>query len=147
MRRLLIILLLALALPASAQNQFEWPEFTKNIQVLGDVRGEELGQIMRGFTVSLGVRCTYCHVGEAGQPLSTFDFASDDKPNKEIAREMVRMMQAIDEVMVKVKEPGEEKATVGCVNCHLGKRDPEHPAKLFDQLAKERAKGREGGGR
>ena len=36
------------------------------------------GFVMPGFTRALGVRCSYCHVGEEGESLSTYDFASDD---------------------------------------------------------------------
>src|SRR6185437_12934948 len=48
------------------------------------------------LTVSLGVRCTYCHVGEEGKPLSTFDFASDAKDHKLTARKMLAMMHRIN---------------------------------------------------
>ena len=45
----------------------------KNAQVLPkDFRGREApSAVMRGFTRSLGVRCTHCHVGEEGKPLGT----------------------------------------------------------------------------
>ena len=46
------------------------------------VSGERLRPVMMGFTRALGVRCNHCHVGEDGQPLSTFDFVSDENPNK-----------------------------------------------------------------
>lgn len=140
-RGLLLLLALLVASPAGAQKDFEWPEFTKNIQVLGNVRGEELGQIMRAWSKSLGVRCTHCHVGEEGQPLSTFEFASDDKPNKLVAREMVRMMESINETLTEVQQPLEEKATVGCVNCHMGQPEPEHPRALFEKIDEERKQG------
>jgi hypothetical protein len=45
---------------------------------------------------SLGVRCSHCHMGEESDPLETYDFASDDKLLKRKAREMIRMMQAIN---------------------------------------------------
>lgn len=138
--RFLIVVLVLLTIPAQAQ-RFEWPTEPKNLQVLDGVAGDELGEVMRGFTVSLGVRCAHCHVGEEGQPLTTFDFASDAKPNKEITREMIRMMWGIDAVMESVQEPAEPKATVGCVNCHLGRTKPEDPATLADELRKQRARG------
>ena len=101
MRSLLI--LLTLALPASAQDQWKWPDEPKNLQVLPkDTTGAKLGAVMRGFTRSLGVRCTYCHVGEEGKPLSTYDFASDANPNKDRAREMIRI--PVDDVRVVLDE-------------------------------------------
>ena len=55
----------------------------------------EVTQVMRGFTRALGVRCQHCHVGE-GNDLSKFDFASDAKPQKEIARKMMLMATDIN---------------------------------------------------
>ena len=77
-----------LALPASAQESWNWPEKPKNLQVLPkEWPGKRLEPVMKGFTRALGVRCSYCHKGEEGKPLSTYDFASDENPNKDRARE------------------------------------------------------------
>jgi hypothetical protein len=46
--------------------------------------------LMRGYAIGLGIRCHHCHVGEGDDP-STFDFASDAKPAKTLARQMMRM--------------------------------------------------------
>ncbi len=43
----------------------------------------------------LGVRCEHCHVGE-GNDLSKFDFASDARPAKAVARKMILMLRAIN---------------------------------------------------
>ena len=51
---------------------------------------------MKFFAQSLGVRCTFCHVGIEGQPLSTFDFASDAKKEKLTARKMLVMVHRIN---------------------------------------------------
>lgn len=51
---------------------------------------------MRNVTIGLGVRCQFCHIGEEGQPLAQFDFASDQKRTKVIARQMMRMMQEVN---------------------------------------------------
>ena len=54
-----------------------------NLQVFPKDTGPDvLIQAMKNFTRSLGVRCPFCHVGEEGQPLTTFDFAADTKPKK-----------------------------------------------------------------
>ena len=95
-----LALLLAACLPASAwsQDDWKWPEKPKNLQVMPkEWTGKKLSPVMRGFTAALGVRCTHCHVGEEGKPLSTFDFASDANPNKDRAREMYRMLGDINE--------------------------------------------------
>lgn len=98
MRRLAVVLALFATLVAtrSAYAQFP-PTKLQNLKVFPkDIAVRALIDTMAGFTRALGVRCTYCHVGEEGQPLSTFDFASDEKPTKTKAREMLRMVGAIN---------------------------------------------------
>ncbi len=92
-----LILGIALLLtPCAAQAQFPPDSFT-NLQVLPeDIGTRQLIGTMRSFALGLGVRCTFCHVGEEGQPLATYDFAADDKPQKLKAREMVRMVRSIN---------------------------------------------------
>ncbi|MGH9317848.1 MAG: hypothetical protein ACRD1P_12175 [Thermoanaerobaculia bacterium] len=68
---------------AAAQDEWHWPERGKNFQVLPkDFPAKKLAAVMTGFTRALGVRCTYCHVGQEGQPLGSYDFVSDQNPNK-----------------------------------------------------------------
>ena len=67
-----------------------------NLKVLPkDMTRQQVTQVMRGFTRALGVRCQHCHVGE-GNDLSKFDFASDAKVTKEIARKMITMVTDIN---------------------------------------------------
>jgi hypothetical protein len=47
---------------------------------------------MRNFTTGLGVQCTFCHVQ---------DRASDEKPEKQIARKMIQMTAAINDQFLK----------------------------------------------
>lgn len=77
---------------------------------------------MKGFAQGLGVRCSHCHVGEEGKPLSTFDFASDAKKEKLTARAMMRMVHRINEQDFKVKQPADLKVT--CYTCHRGATKP-----------------------
>ena len=78
------LMAVAFTLCLHAQERWSWPDTSKNLQVLPkDLPGSRLGPVMKGFTGALGVRCWYCHTGEEGKPLSTFDFASDAKANKE----------------------------------------------------------------
>ena len=82
------IVAVGLSLPAQAQGQWNWPEKPENLQVLPqDWPGSRLRPVMQGFSRALGVRCSHCHTGVEGQPLSTYDFASDENPNTERARE------------------------------------------------------------
>ncbi len=65
----------------------------KNLQILPkDISEHDLDSVMHHFTGALGVKCNFCHVrNEAAKQM---DFASDDKPEKKIARKM--MLMAID---------------------------------------------------
>lgn len=118
--------LLASTGPLLAQGvRWEWPEKSKSLEVLpADTSADRLRAVMRGFTGALGVRCNYCHVGEEGKPLSTFDFASDANPNKDRAREMMRMLGAIDGHLQKIDSSGTERVGVRCQTCHQGRPRP-----------------------
>src|SRR5436190_14027496 len=86
-----------------------------------DIPRPELIATMQGFAQALGVQCTYCHVGQAPQ----FDFASDDKPQKTVARKMILMSR---EVAAKLPEitgkPAAEVTRLRCASCHPGRRVP-----------------------
>jgi hypothetical protein len=95
----------------------------KNLQVFPKEIGRpELISNMKFFAQSLGVRCTHCHVGTEGQPLSTFDFASDAKPAKATARKMLAMVHRINEQEFGVKDFSNVKVT--CFTCHRGSIKP-----------------------
>jgi tetratricopeptide (TPR) repeat protein len=115
---------LAAAALARAQ-EWTWPEKPVNLKVLPkEFTGKRLSPIMRGFTRSLGVRCTYCHVGEEGKPLSTYDFASDQNPNKDRAREMYRMLGDISDHLKKIPPSGDKRVNMWCHTCHQGRPRP-----------------------
>ena len=78
---------------------------------------------MKFFSQSLGVRCTFCHAGVGGQPLSTFDFASDAKREKTTARHMMAMVQQINQQNFGVTDLS--KAKVTCFTCHRGSPHPQ----------------------
>lgn len=129
-RPALLAVLLCSASPLAGQ----WPpeKFT-NLEVLPDsIPRDTLVQLMAGFTRALGVRCTYCHVGEEGRPLSTYDFASDEKHPKEMARRMLRMVAAINgEYLGDHRHGDEPPVRVTCATCHRGLTAPRP---LQDQL-------------
>jgi len=110
--------------PALAQ----WPpeEFT-NLKVLPqNIEQRTLTNEMRGMSAALGVRCDHCHVGEPGQPLSTFDFASDEKAAKLKAREMMRMVNAINsQHLTTLAERSDPPIEVECATCHHGLSRPQ----------------------
>lgn len=130
-RRLLCALLLAtglqvLLVPTSSA-QFKWPDQSENLQVLPETTsGEQLSNIMRGWTRALGVRCSHCHVGQG--PLTEYDFVSDEKEAKEKTREMIRMTRAINsEYIAKfadLEQTEEERVNVTCTTCHRNVAKP-----------------------
>jgi len=68
------------------------PHFT-NLQILPkDISEHDLDSVMHHFSGSLGVKCNFCHV--VNEEAKKWDMASDDKPEKNIARKM--MLMAID---------------------------------------------------
>jgi len=95
----------------------------KNLQVFPkDITQQQLVGNMKSFALSLGVRCTHCHVGVEGQPLSTFDFASDAKPAKATARKMLVMVHRINKEDFGVTDFKDVKVT--CYTCHRGATKP-----------------------
>jgi len=105
------------------QPAFAVPPF-KNLKVFPkDIGRADLLSNMRFFSQSLGVRCSYCHVGEEGKPLSTFDFASDAKNKKQTARKMLAMAHRINsQDFDQAEDPGRLKVT--CYTCHRGSTKP-----------------------
>src|SRR5882757_4319785 len=96
MRRFAMLLLVA-SVPAHAGAQWP-PERLKNMKVLpAEIPIRALVDTMAGFTRALGVRCAYCHVGGETTPLEKIDFSSDSLPAKVKAREMLRMVVAINQ--------------------------------------------------
>lgn len=123
-RGLVVVATLAVLANAGAAAAQIPDEFT-NLKVLPkDISKRELVGIMRDFSGALGVRCNYCHVGEEGADLSTFDFASDDKEAKVVSRVMMNMTSEINNAhLSKLKR--ESVTRVRCVTCHSGVQKPE----------------------
>lgn len=106
----------------------------KNLKVLPpEIAPQDLRQVMRGFSLELGVSCEGCHVGEPGQPLDSFDFASDEKATKVVARQMMKMLDDInDRQFAALDRPPAERIAVRCVTCHRGLAKPQL---IGDELA------------
>jgi hypothetical protein len=100
----------------------------KNLQVLPkDTTRQQLNPIMRGFTRALGVRCPFCHVGEEGADLSTFDFASDEKPTKKTARIMLQNLIDTNARFASIGDKPAGEPRVSCWTCHRGEQKPASP--------------------
>jgi hypothetical protein len=89
-----------------------------NIKMLKGVPAGRVLPIMEmGFARSLGVRCTFCHV--AGK------WASEDKKEKQIARDMSAMSRTInDSLLTKIAHLDSEHPVINCTTCHRGQKKP-----------------------
>jgi thioredoxin reductase len=103
-------------------------EKAENLKVLPkNISGEELHNIMKGYAQSLGVRCNHCHVSHEveGEKRPKFDFASDEKPEKNIARDMMKMVKGINRKYIgKMGDERHPFQQVTCVTCHNGRIKP-----------------------
>ncbi len=135
---LAVILLAAFAAPALGQGGFQWPERAENLQSLpADFPGDRRRAVMTGFTRALGVRCSHCHVGEEGQSLSEYDFASDDNANKIRARVMLEMLGSVNEYLQEIEPSGPERVNMWCTTCHAGRARPQTLAEALDEARAE----------
>lgn len=97
-------------------------EVFKNIKSLKQVPAGTLLRVMEfGVSRSLGVNCTHCHTPE--------NWASEEKPAKQIAREMHAMTNKINQEMLtnfKAFEgrTGRNRPIVNCTTCHRGQIKP-----------------------
>ena len=90
----------------------------RNIEVLKGVPAGRLVRMMSmGFGRSLGVSCDHCH--------DTDDWESDEKRPKEIARQMLTMVETINrELLPKIENLKSDQPTVNCTTCHRGATKP-----------------------
>jgi len=121
-----IIALFILSLVQVSAAYAQIPDKFTNLKVLPkDIGKRDLINMMKGATRGLGVRCTFCHVGE-GDDLSTFDFAADEKSHKMKARVMFSMVKQINnEFLPKIAENSEKPPQITCFTCHNGKEHPQ----------------------
>src|SRR5580693_8072333 len=82
----------------------------QNIEVLKGVPAGQVIPAMQFITASLGVQCTFCHVED--------HFEKDDKKPKQVARDMMQMMFALN------KNNFEGHREVTCYSCHRGAPNP-----------------------
>jgi tetratricopeptide (TPR) repeat protein len=125
----LAVAFLLLPQPAAAQI----PDKFTNLQVVRkDISKAELVMRMREIATELGLRCHNCHVGPDN--LEGMDFASDEKPTKQAAREMLRMVESVGAVVSKLPAREEPRQGLGCFTCHRGAQRP--PERLDVLLAR-----------
>jgi hypothetical protein len=104
------------ATKASPPQEKTVEQVEKNIKVLTGMPQSQLVPVMNFFAASMGRRCNYCHVNNQGQ----WDYASDAKPEKTAAREMIKLVMDINKTTERLKlDP------VSCYTCHRGRTSPQ----------------------
>lgn len=113
----------AIGMPQPAQTPASAPEKTvaqegreKNVKLLGDLPASQLIPVMNFFASSMGRRCNFCHVNNQGQ----WDYASDAKPEKNTARQMIKLVLDTNKTLRDLKlDP------IACYTCHRGRNSPQ----------------------
>lgn len=100
-----MFVVLAIALTARAEQ--------KNVKLLTGLTDLELQRTMNMMRASLGTHCDHCHVVE-----KEWNFASDDKPQKKRALEMIRMVMDMNRTQFG------GRAVISCYTCHRGSTHP-----------------------
>jgi hypothetical protein len=123
---------------APLQNLKVFPKETTQAQIL---------PAMRAFEGALQVECGYCHQWE-GQGNPTNNFAADTKPQKDIARAMIKMVDTINAniqsgVSATGARTGDAIQKVTCATCHRGKAIPQ--VETYNPPAPAGGGGRPGG--
>ncbi len=131
----------------TTRHQPEW----KNLKILPqDISKDGLDSVMHQFTASLGVKCNYCHAGNPAE--HRMDFASDEKPEKQIARKMMLMSIDINknhfQQMADMMKKDDDKMAVStdtaavsymlkyvtCYTCHHGEAHPKNKPPMMNHM-------------
>lgn len=118
-----VVVLTAMTATQPAQNDMK----AKNLKVLPkNISHKELDHVMDEWAHSLGVRCNFCHA--VNEDTKKIDWASDAKPEKQMARDMFKMTAAINKKFFKAGKDSlgmVMEAGVNCYTCHRGTAHPE----------------------
>ncbi len=126
---LLLTLTVAGALISQSFNiQQPKPKKLMNIKVFPSTATfDEVDHAMDQFKVDLGVKCNYCHAPEKDNPRK-MDMPSDANPNKDIARDMIRMTEEMNKKYIATIKHTESDTSklqlVTCNTCHRGAPKP-----------------------
>lgn len=111
----------------AAHNPEQRQEGFKNLKVLPkDISRDSLRAVMKNFSQSLGVKCGFCHAPNADTTIKHPDFASDAKPEKDVARYMMKMTSELNQNYFNFKHSAQPDTirTVTCYTCHRGDAHP-----------------------
>jgi photosynthetic reaction center cytochrome c subunit len=110
----------------STQKPLMAEQYFKNVQVLRGISVKELMDTMGFFAASLGENCTFCHIEESSGDWSKY---ADDNANKQTARKMILMMNAIN------KSYFGGRRMLTCYSCHRGGETPRVTPNLAEQYS------------
>ena len=122
-----IIVSLFMVAGIAATKPPEAPKY-KNLKILPkNISKEDLDKVMDQFKAALGVKCSFCHAPSKDTAQKWPDFASDEKPEKLIARKMMKMTSKINKKFFSdnKNEQGVAVPAVECMTCHRGSPHPD----------------------
>ena len=95
-------------------------EVFKNLQMFKQLKAEQVPGIMESWSRSLGTSCQHCHVVD--------QWAKDDKPEKQVARDMLHMVGEINtNLLANIKNLDSKNPRIACWTCHEGRIKPPRP--------------------
>jgi hypothetical protein len=108
----------------------------KNLKVLPkNITAPQMDSVMKSYTAALGVKCSFCHV--RNDSTKVWDYASDARKHKLIARDMIKMTNEINDKYFDFTGKGSKDLntalTVTCYTCHNGKPEPATKPELREQ--------------
>ena len=118
---LLVVATLLVATLRGENEQAPTPSIVEspNVKVLTGLYAQQFQEEMNLIVQALGVNCMTCHVRG--------NFASEDKPEKQKARQMLEMTKALNKQYFpdyKAKEGESVLGRVTCYTCHKGEQTP-----------------------
>ena len=121
--RLLVFSVPLLLFPATSEAQPPTPTVVEspNVKVLTGLFAQQFQEEMNFMVQALGVSCNTCH--------TRGNFASEEKPEKLKARQMLEMTKAINKQFFPDYKPKEGESVLGritCYTCHKGDNVPKH---------------------
>src|SRR5687767_2077395 len=116
-----MILVLILSNSSAAQPPTPTIVESPNVKILTGLYAQQFQEEMNLIVQALGVTCNTCHVRN--------NFASEEKPEKLKARQMLEMTKAINKQFFPDYKPKEGESVLGkvtCYTCHKGETVPKH---------------------
>jgi tetratricopeptide (TPR) repeat protein len=92
---------------------------------------------MQAISRALGVECNYCHARSPSD--ASLNFASEENPKKEIARQMIAMTRDLNvRVQTASGKPASQATKVHCLTCHRGNPVPKRLNDVIVQTIRDK---------